>query len=194
MIILLEDKVSKMLVQEKIKKAFISLVIENQSIKIPVKDIVSRAKISRRSFYNYYPDRQAITEDIYIDTIERTIKTCFDKKLTTEIFVTKIYQAFLDNKDFFIIAIKENNQNSLFETIIERNKIVFIHLFKDVIEDQNKLEYLSYKYAATQVMLLKKWLMSGMIESPAFMTEIYLDSHQNYESIHESIINKKTNW
>ena len=28
-----------MLVQEKIKKAFISLVIENQSIKIPVKDI-----------------------------------------------------------------------------------------------------------------------------------------------------------
>lgn len=183
-----------MLVQEKIKKAFISLVIENQSIKIPVKDIVSRAKISRRSFYNYYPDRQAITEDIYIDTIERTIKTCFDKKLTTEIFVTKIYQAFLDNKDFFIIAIKENNQNSLFETIIERNKIVFIHLFKDVIEDQNKLEYLSYKYAATQVMLLKKWLMNGMIESPSFMTEIYLDSHQNYESIHESIINKKTNW
>ena len=194
MIILLEDKVSKMLVQEKIKKAFISLVIENQSIKIPVKDIVSRAKISRRSFYNYYPDRQAITEDIYIETIESTIKTCFDKKLTTEIFVTKIYQAFLDNKDFFIIAIKENDQNSLFETIIERNKIVFIHLFKDVIEDQNKLEYLSYKYAATQVMLLKKWLMSGMIESPAFMTEIYLDSHQNYESIHESIINKKTNW
>ena len=194
MIILLEDKVSKMLVQEKIKKAFISLVIENQSIKIPVKDIVSRAKISRRSFYNYYPDRQAITEDIYIETIESTIKTCFDKKLTTEIFVTKIYQAFLDNKDFFIIAIKENDQNSLFETIIERNKIVFIHLFKDVIEDQNKLEYLSYKYAATQVMLLKKWLMSGMIESPAFMTEIYLASHQNYESIHESIINKKTNW
>lgn len=183
-----------MLVQEKIKKAFISLVIENQSIKIPVKDIVSRAKISRRSFYNYYPDRQAITEDIYIETIESTIKTCFDKQLTTEIFVTKIYQAFLDNKDFFIIAIKENDQNSLFETIIERNKIVFIHLFKDVIEDQNKLEYLSYKYAATQVMLLKKWLMSGMIESPAFMTEIYLDSHQNYESIHESIINKKTNW
>ena len=91
-----------MLVQEKIKKAFISLVIENQSIKIPVKDIVSRAKISRRSFYNYYPDRQAITEDIYIETIESTIKTCFDKKLTTEIFVTKIYQAFLDNKDFFM--------------------------------------------------------------------------------------------
>ena len=30
-------------------------------------------------------------------------------------------------------------------------------------------------------------------ESPEFMTEVYLDSHKNYENMHESIINKKTN-
>ena len=43
-------------------------------------------------------------------------------------------------------------------------------------------------------MLLKKWLNNGMVESPEFMTEVYLDSHKNYENMHESIINKKTNW
>ncbi len=164
-----------MTTKEKIKDAFIALIIEKQTVKISVKDIVKRAKISRRSFYNYYADRQSITEDIYIETIESTIKECFDKKMTTEMFITEIYKAF-------------------FNTIIERNQIVFSYLYKDIIQDQIKLDYLSYKYASTQVMLLKKWLNNGMVESPEFMTEVYLDSHKNYENMHESIINKKTNW
>jgi len=180
-----------MTTKEKIKDAFIALVIEKQTVKISVKDIVKRAKISRRSFYNYYADRQSITEDIYIETIESTIKECFDKKMTTEMFITEIYKAFFKNKNFFIVAIKDDEQNSLFDTIIERNQIVFSYLYKDIIQDQIKLDYLSYKYASTQVMLLKKWLNNGMVESPEFMTEVYLDSHKNYENMHESIINKK---
>lgn len=180
-----------MTTKEKIKDAFIALAIEKQTVKISVKDIVKRAKISRRSFYNYYADRQSITEDIYIETIESTIKECFDKKMTTEMFITEIYKAFFKNKNFFIVAIKDDEQNSLFDTIIERNQIVFSYLYKDIIQDQIKLDYLSYKYASTQVMLLKKWLNNGMVESPEFMTEVYLDSHKNYENMHESIINKK---
>lgn len=183
-----------MTTKEKIKNAFITLVIKNQTIKISVKDIVEKANISRRSFYNYYVDRQSITEDIYIETIESTIKECFDKKMTTEMFITEIYKAFFKNKNFFIVAIKNDEQNSLFDTIIERNQRVFSYLYKDIIQDKIKLDYLSYKYASTQVMLLRKWINKGMIESPEFMTEIYLDSHKNYENIHESIINKKTNW
>ena len=89
-----------MTTKEKIKDAFIALVIEKQTVKISVKDIVKRAKISRRSFYNYYADRQSITEDIYIETIESTIKECFDKKMTTEMFITEIYKAFFKNKNF----------------------------------------------------------------------------------------------
>ena len=111
-----------------------------------------------------------------------------------EMFITEIYKAFFKNKNFFIVAIKDDEQNSLFDTIIERNQIVFSYLYKDIIQDQIKLDYLSYKYASTQVMLLKKWLNNGMVESPEFMTEVYLDSHKNYENMHESIINKKTNW
>ena len=155
-----------MTTKEKIKDAFIALVIEKQTVKISVKDIVKRAKISRR----------------------------FDKKMTTEMFITEIYKAFFKNKNFFIVAIKDDEQNSLFDTIIERNQIVFSYLYKDIIQNQIKLDYLSYKYASTQVMLLKKWLNNGMVESPEFMTEVYLDSHKNYENMHESIINKKTNW
>ena len=114
--------------------------------------------------------------------------------MTTEMFITEIYKAFFKNKNFFIVAIKDDEQNSLFDTIIERNQIVFSYLYKDIIQNQIKLDYLSYKYASTQVMLLKKWLNNGMVESPEFMTEVYLDSHKNYENMHESIINKKTNW
>lgn len=183
-----------MATKEKIKKAFIELVIENHTIKISVKDIVEKAKISRRSFYNHYVDRQSITEDIYIETIEKTIKDCFNNKMTTEMFIIEVYKAFLKKKEFFLIAIKDNEQNSLFDTIIDRSQIVFSHLFKDIIQDERRLHYLSYKYASSQVMLIKKWIIDGMNESPEFMTEIYLDSHNKYEDKHETIININTNW
>ena len=181
-------------IKEKIKESYISLVVEKKTIKISVKEIVERAQISRRSFYNYFPDRQAITEYIYIDTIEKTIKECFEKKYTTEMFITEVYRCFLEDKDFFVLAMNEDGQNSLTETIIERSQIVFSHLFKDIIFDKVRLEYLSYKYASSQVLLIQKWVKGGMKESPEFMTEVYLDSHTFYEDQHESIISKNTNW
>ena len=181
-------------IKDKIKNSFVTLVVENKTIKISVKDIASYAGVSRRTFYNYYTDRQAITEEIYMETIEKAIRDCFINKVTTERFIIDVYKAFLVKKDFFLIAINEEGQNSLFDTIIDRSQHVFSYLFKEIITDEKRLEYLSYKYASSQVMLIKKWIKSGMKESPEFMTEIYLDSHMLHENHHDQIINKETNW
>ena len=49
-------------------------------------------------------------------------------------------------------------------------------------EDKKKLDYLSYKYAASSAMLLKKWMHEGMEESAEFLAEIYLSSIQDLSS------------
>ncbi|MBQ9840577.1 MAG: TetR/AcrR family transcriptional regulator C-terminal domain-containing protein [Erysipelotrichaceae bacterium] len=183
-----------MTTKQLIKDTFKKLVVEKKTIKISIKEIVEHANVSRRTFYNYYKDRQSITEDIYIDTIETTIKECFNQKLTTELFIVEVYKTFLANKSFFLIAIQDEEQNSLFDTIIDRCQLVYSHVFGDYITDKKRLQYLSYKYASTQVMLIKKWIKEGMKETPEFMTEIYLDSHLMYEEKHDQIINKRIDW
>jgi len=183
-----------MTTKQLIKDTFKKLVVEKKTIKISIKEIVENANVSRRTFYNYYKDRQAITEDIYIDTIETTIKECFHQKLTTESFIVEVYKTFLMNKAFFLIAIQDETQNSLFDTIIERCQMVYLQVFNEVITDKKRLQYLSYKYASSQVMLIKKWMKEGMQETPEFMTEIYLDSHFMYEEKHNQIINKRIDW
>lgn len=181
-------------VKEKIIKGFIELSIKRHSVDISISYLCQYIHISRRSFYNYFLDRYDVIERIFIDTIEKTIKECLENKMETKEFITQVYYSFLRNKSFFTIAIEEEGQNSLFDTMIERMQNVFDILFKDIISDKKELEYLSYKYASSSAMLLRKWMEDGMNESPEFITKIYLDSYDDYEYKHEEIINKKYQW
>ena len=180
--------------KEKIEKGFIELSKIRNTTNITVVDICDHLKISRKTFYNYFPDRQAITEKIFIDRVEKTIHDCLKYGINTKNFMTAIYNSYLEEKDFFAIAIQENGQNSLFDTIISRMEIVFNIIFRDIIENKTELEYLSYKFASLQAMLLKKWMKNGMKESPEFMTQMYLVSIEDYENKHNEIVERKHIW
>ena len=73
-------------------------------------------------------------------------------------------------------------------------EIVFNIIFCDIIENKTELEYLSYKFASLQAMLLKKWMKNGMKESPEFMTQMYLVSIEDYENKHNEIVERKHIW
>ena len=180
--------------KEKILNGFMQLVVKNQTVNISVIDLCNYLHISRRSFYNYFFDRQEVVEEIFINKIEETIKKCLEDKMQTKDFLIQVYYSFLKDKSFFVVAIKEDGQNSLFDTMILRMQIVFKILFKEIIDDKRELEYLSHKYASSSAMLLKKWMKDGMIESPEFITKIYLSSYNDYEDKHEEIISKQHNW
>ena len=68
---------------------------------------------------------------------------------------------------------------------------IFNNLFKDVIADKVKLDFLSYKFAVEQTMLIKKWLCEGMQQSPEFLLKISLASYRDFEIYHETIMKKK---
>lgn len=177
--------------KEKIINSFVDLVLQNKSSDITVKDICNLAKISRKTFYNYFSDTHQIIEYFFIDKIEKTIADCFKYKLTTEKFLLNVYYSFAEDREFFTVAIKENGQNSLFDIMVERTASIFNELLKDYIADKTRLDYLSFKFATEQTMLVKKWLCDGMQQSPEFLLEISLASYRDFEIYHETIMKKK---
>ncbi|MDE6504460.1 MAG: TetR/AcrR family transcriptional regulator [Clostridia bacterium] len=177
--------------KEKIINSFVELVLQNKSSDITVKDICSLANISRKTFYNYFSDTHQIIEYFFIDKIEKTIADCLKYKLTTQKFLLNVYYSFAEDKDFFTIAIKETGQNSLFDIMVERTASIFNELLKDYIADKIRLDYLSFKFATEQTMLIKKWLCDGMQQSPEFLLDICLTSYREFEIYHESIMKKK---
>ena len=180
--------------KETIINGFIQLAIKKQSVNISVIELCQYTHISRRSFYNYFLDRHEVIEEIFISRVEETIKECLQNKMETTAFLIQVYHSYLKDKSFFVIAMKEDGQNSLFDTIISRMQVVFETLFKEIIGDRKELEYQSYKYASSSAMLLKKWMNDGMVESPEFITKIYLASLNDYEQKHEEIVNKQYEW
>ena len=180
--------------RESIIRKFISLTIERQTTNISVKDICYAVGISRKTFYNYFSDRQMVIEEIFINDIEQTIKDCLKYGMLTKQFLAAVYNAYLDNKDFFSIAIKEEGQNSLFDTMISRSSKIFESIFDEFIADKRKLEYLSYKFAADQAMLIRKWMQEGMKENPEFMAGIYLSNYDEFERFHDEIAHREHIW
>lgn len=85
---------------------------------------------------------------------------------------------FYRHKDFFILAMKEDGQNSLFFTITNALTEYNKNLYTDILTGDD-LEYYSYKYAAMQAMLMRKWLQGGMKIGPDKMTEYFYNDMLN---------------
>lgn len=173
---------------------FIALTRERRTTNISVKDICKAACVSRKTFYNYFSDRQMVIEEIFVNNVEQTIKDCLKYGMVTKQFLLAVYNAYLEEKDFFSLAIQEDGQNSLFDTMISRSCKIFESLFDEFISDKKRLEYLSYKFASDQAMLIRKWMMDGMKESPEFMVNIYLSNYDEFERYHNEIAQRKHNW
>ena len=111
--------------KSKITDSYINLVLQNKSANVTVKDICEAAGVSRKTFYNYFSDSHQIIEHFFCDKIEKTITDCLKYKLTTNEFLLNVYNSFMNDKDFFTIAIKENGQNSLLDIMIDRTSFYF---------------------------------------------------------------------
>lgn len=163
-------------------QSYMDLVIQKNTTDVKVADICHNANISRKTFYNYFADKQEILECIFCEEIEKTMINGLQYQVDEKKEVIATYKKFLKHKDFFMIAMKSEGQNSLFDIIITHCSKLCRNLYDPYIEDKKKLDYLSYKYATSSAMLLKKWMHEGMEESAEFLAEIYLSSIQDLSS------------
>lgn len=165
-----------MLTKRAIMDGYIDLVIEKGTSEISVTEICSRCNVSRKTFYYYFTDRFDLLENIFIEEVEAPLKESMEKRQEAKDYLLNFYDHFLLNRSFYIIAIKENGQNSLFEDIIARIEKINMKRLEKYYPDLKQREYTSYKFAASQAMLLKKWISEGMAESPEFLAEVFMST------------------
>ena len=151
--------------KEKIIEKYIDLVLKKKSPDISVTELCEKTGISRNTFYHYFQDRYAVVEAIFINDVEEPMKMGFEMKIHSETVTSIMYRNFLRKKEFYMIVMREEGRNTLFE---------------NVTEDKRRAEYLSYKYSSTQAMLIKKWMSDGMKETPEFMADIYFSELHDY--------------
>lgn len=153
------------------------LVKENKRADISVSEICRHVGISRKTFYNHFRDRYDIVETIMLEEIEKPLLKRLNADFNRKDLIRGIFESFLCDKEFYKIAIMEDFQNSLYESLAES-------IYKIVSEnDRNtekkmltpkECEYVNYRFAAEMVFLIKKWILNGMIESPETMSKIYI--------------------
>lgn len=149
--------------KETIKKEFEKLVIEKNSLKINVQNICDRSGISRQTFYRYYRDKYEIIEEIVKNDLVDPLYPLIDNQVDPIDILENWYITFLKKKDFYIIIMKEQGQNSFFESLIKYiSKLQIVCLKRQNITDEQDLDYLAYKFSSMQAMLLKKWFEDGM--------------------------------
>ena len=151
------------------------LVIEKKTAQISVAEICREADVSRKTFYNHFIDRFEVIEHILISDIETPLLKALRLNYGHHQVVKLIFENLLLDQEFYKIAIMENNQNSLFETLIQR--LTALNNLYDREDDKKgfsprEVEYLNYRFAAEIALVIRKWMEEGMMESPDFMAKI----------------------
>ena len=167
-----------MISKESIIDTYKKLVIKNKTSKITVKEICETMHISRTTFYKYFKDPYHIMETIVVNDSLTTMKTLLDAGLDPMTITEGWYIEFYKNKDLYYYAIKDETQNSLFNTLINKVTEFNMQIYKDVYPSEY-VDYYAYKYAASQAMLLKKWILDGMKLPPKVMAQIFLNDINN---------------
>lgn len=163
--------------KNRIIEEYKKFVKEKKTADITVAEICRNAGISRATFYSYFHDRYEITETIMLDEIEGPLLKALHAGFARSEVIRIIFESFLYDKDFYKIAIMEDCQNSLYESLIESlTKIISENdksKEKQMFSSKER-EYVDYRFAADTVFTIKKWMMGGMAESPEFMSKVYI--------------------
>lgn len=160
--------------KQKIIDTYKILVRENKTADISVAEICRRTEISRKTFYNYFKDRYELLEKIMFDEIEKPLLQGIKQGFTYNETIYLVFENLLLEKDFYKIALMEDCQNSLFDSLTECLSKIIAQCNDRTGFTEEEIEFINYKYAALMVMLIRKWIKSGMKQSPEFMRNVVM--------------------
>lgn len=144
-------------------RSMLRLVRKNRFSSITVDNICELAKVSRRTFYRYYPDKQALLRDVYLE--------CFFSKINIEeaddfwdIF-GKVCEQIYSDKRFFRHALEVKGQNGFWD---EARGILMPYYIREAPSYEfldKKKEFFVFTEINRLFQLIEEWIDSGMKES-----------------------------
>ena len=171
----------KRLSQEKIEKAFVSLLQEKELSQITVTEIGKITGVNRTTFYTNYLDIYDLADKIRLRLVEDVVDLYQDertKKYNSNDF-SKIFRLIKENQLFFKTYFKLENDPNVLPS--EDNFQYDTNLAKQIYNDQ----YIDYHIAFFKAgfnAIVKKWLEGGCKESPEEINQIIMSEYDNKKS------------
>lgn len=144
-------------------RSMLRLVREKRFSSITIEDICERSKVSRRTFYRYYPDKHALLKDVYLECFFSNI-VIEDTDDFVDIFA-KVCKQIYSDKEFFRHALEVKDQNGFWEEV---SALLTPYYIKEAPSyeflDQQK-EFFAVTDINRLLYLIENWIGSGMKES-----------------------------
>jgi AcrR family transcriptional regulator len=134
-----------------------------------VEDICKNAFVSRKTFYTYFTDKFDLIDKIFEDDVIasmyelRELLPMRDQETQTVLVLERFYQSFYNNKDFYTRIVRGKGQYWFRDRLVVHISNINTELTQKYANSLPQLEreYMSYFFAASQAMLLFKWLQEG---------------------------------
>ena len=172
----------------KIISTFKQLVIEKNFEKLSVAEISSACSISRKTFYQYFRDKNDIVDQIFLNEIILPLKQLRSLSSSLEMpaltIMSWMYEQLYNNRIFYIRINYFTGQNSLFDIIIDQTSEMIAETINQLPIPTYVKEYTIYFYAASHSLIIKKWISEGMQVHPKEMAKMYeLWTIPNFENM-----------
>src|SRR5690606_13221503 len=145
---------------------FRELVMNKDFEKLSVAEISATAGISRKTFYQYFKDKNEIVEKIVYENIiqpmnhMRNLSESFEFPSLT--IMSWLYEQFYKDRLFYSRISSFTGQNSFFELMFSYTSDIVYEKFNSLNISEQEKEYSIYFYASSHTMVLTKWINDGM--------------------------------
>ncbi|WP_455684509.1 TetR/AcrR family transcriptional regulator C-terminal domain-containing protein [Thomasclavelia sp.] len=153
------------------------LICKNSFNKVTVKMICEKSKISRKTFYVLYQDKYDILEQILIKDVINELDDLIDKfgkiELNRPIILEAMYQKIYENGEFYRKIVKTEAGDAMEVYLLNHLIKINRKIFMNTQMDDKEREYVTYFYASSQIMLIKKWILDNYILTPVELANNY---------------------
>lgn len=134
--------------------------------KITVKEVSSRAGVSRVTFYNYFQDTYDLLnqiEDEFIASIIETIRATFDGEFRPEAFFGCFVESAEQNANMMRVLLA-GSHSGVFADKIKKAAIPLVQSSLHANMDNPNARYAIEYHVSGMVALLRRWLLVGDID------------------------------
>ena len=156
---------------------FRELVMTKDFEKLSVAEISVAAGISRKTFYQYFKDKNEIVEHIVYESIIQPMKHMRNLSGSFEFpsltIMSWLYEQLYRDSLFYSRISSFTGQNSFLELMLSFTSDIVYEKFNSLNISEQEKEYSIYFYASSHTMVLIKWINDGMQITPKEMASFY---------------------
>jgi AcrR family transcriptional regulator len=160
--------------------AMISMLSKKPYNKITVQDLCNESFTSRRTFYKYFADKEAVARTmIREDFVEpviamRSIMVLENIKSATLLLTERCYQAVLDKSACYLNLHKNMGKPKLLYMILEENYLLGKGIFKKHPYPESEMDYAAWIMASVTATTVVRWIEDGFVVAPSRLASLYV--------------------